>query len=80
MLAISTSSGHHEPRYHAPLQDRFLRLEQVKQMVGLGKTMIYRLVNEGTFPRPCKPGGSATRWSETEVLDWMSGCSAARAQ
>lgn len=32
--------------------------------------MIYRWVGEGTFPRPCKPGGGASRWSEREVRAW----------
>jgi prophage regulatory protein len=50
--------------------DRLIRLEEVKDIVGLGKTMIYRLERDGRFPRRCKPGGHATRWSEAEVVAW----------
>jgi len=58
--------------------DRLLKLDQVKDIVGLAKTMIYRLVGEGTFPAPCKPGGHASRWSEREVYQWVADCGAER--
>jgi prophage regulatory protein len=51
--------------------DRFLRLQQVIERVGLGKTMIYRKVRDGTFPQPFKPGGVSTRWSEREIAEWQ---------
>lgn len=50
--------------------DRLLRLSQVIDIVGIGKTMIYRLVRENKFPQPFKPGGYASRWSEAEVQAW----------
>jgi prophage regulatory protein len=51
--------------------DRFLKLAEVIERVGLGKTMVYRLVRENRFPQPFKPGGAGTRWSEREVVAWM---------
>jgi prophage regulatory protein len=53
-------------------QDRLLKLPQVMEIVGLGKTMIYRMIRAGEFPQPFKPGGYASRWSEAEVLAWRS--------
>lgn len=50
--------------------DRLLKLSQVSEIAGIGKTMIYRLVRRGDFPQPFKPGGYATRWSEAEVTAW----------
>ena len=50
--------------------DRLLKLAQVSEIAGIGKTMIYRLVRSGDFPQPFKPGGYASRWSEAEVLAW----------
>lgn len=50
--------------------DRLLKLAEVKELTGLGKTMIYRLVRDGSFPQPYKPGGYASRWSESEVCAW----------
>ncbi len=55
----------------APSADRFLRLEQVKQIVGLGRTMIYGLIKQGSFPAPIKLGINASRWSEQAVLLWL---------
>ena len=52
-------------------RDRLLRLAQVKELTGLGKSMIYRMVAEGRFPKQFKPGGSASRWSEAEVQAWL---------
>lgn len=50
--------------------DRLLKLREVIDIAGIGKTMIYRLVRKGEFPQPFKPGGYASRWSEAEVLTW----------
>lgn len=54
--------------------DRLLRLADVKYAVGLGKTRIYEMIKLGTFPPPCKPGGSASRWSENEIHSWVAEC------
>ena len=62
----------------AGIRDRLLRLDQVKEIVGLGKTLIYRLIGSGDFPVPYKPGGSATRWSENEIHDWLADCASRR--
>ena len=51
--------------------DRLIPLREVRRLVGLGKTMIYRKIREGTFPRPYKISPFASRWSETEVSDWI---------
>jgi len=60
------------------LADRLLRLSQVLEIAGLSKAMVYRLVREGKFPKPCKPGGTATRWVESEVRAWRERVEAAR--
>ncbi len=54
------------------LPDRLLRLEEVKAIVGLSKTMIYRKMRAGKFPQACKPGGCSTRRSEREIHDWVA--------
>lgn len=58
--------------------DRLLPLKEVMAIAGLGRTMIYRKMREGTFPQACKPGGSATRWIEREVREWLEAVKAAR--
>ncbi|WP_084250404.1 helix-turn-helix transcriptional regulator [Sphingomonas mali] len=37
-----------------PSSDRFIKLDEVKRRVGLGKSMNYRLISEGKFPAPYK--------------------------
>ncbi len=58
------------------VRDRLIRLSQVMDIVGLGKTSIYELIKTGAFPAPCKPGGSASRWSENAALAWIHECKA----
>jgi len=51
--------------------DRFLKLDEVKRRVGLGKSMIYRLIQEGKFPAPYKLSPLASRWSDREIIAWI---------
>uniref|UniRef100_UPI0035CA119A helix-turn-helix transcriptional regulator n=1 Tax=uncultured Sphingomonas sp. TaxID=158754 RepID=UPI0035CA119A len=60
------------------LDDRLLPIAVVMEIAGIGKTMIYRKMREGTFPKCCKPGGASTRWSEREVRTWRDQVMAAR--
>ena len=51
---------------------RILRFKQVAALVGLGKSSIYRKVQDGTFPKPIKLGSArASGWISTEVYDWI---------
>ncbi|NVD43474.1 AlpA family phage regulatory protein [Altererythrobacter sp. HHU K3-1] len=50
--------------------DRLLRLPQVIEIVGISRSMVYRLMRRGDFPQAYKPGGYASRWSEAEVMAW----------
>ena len=51
---------------------RILRFKQVAALVGLGKSSIYRKVQEGTFPKPIKLGSArASGWISSEVYDWI---------
>jgi len=51
--------------------DRLIRLDEVKCRVGLGKTMIYRLIQQQRFPAPYKISKFASRWSEREIVAWI---------
>jgi prophage regulatory protein len=61
-----------------PAADRLIKLDQVMSIVGLGKTLIYRLVGDGAFPKPLKLGSNASRWSEGEIFSWIANQIAAR--
>lgn len=58
-----------EPLALAP--ERLIKLSEVAKRIGLGKTMIYKMVKDGSFPKPYKLNGAATRWSEQEVAAWI---------
>lgn len=51
--------------------ERFVKLDEVKRRVGLGKSMIYRLIQEGKFPAPYKLSRFASRWSNQEIVAWI---------
>jgi prophage regulatory protein len=52
--------------------ERFLKLDEVKRRVGLGKSMIYQLIQQGKFPAPYKVSPFASRWSDQEVVAWIN--------
>ena len=52
--------------------ERALRLRQVSQFTGLGRSMIYQMQAEGRFPQRIKLGERAVGWLESEVRDWLA--------
>ena len=52
-------------------QPRFLRLPEVLEMTGMGKTFIYDRMKEGTFPKQIQLGSRSVVWNEQEVIQWM---------
>ena len=49
---------------------KFLRLPEVIEETGKGKSSIYKDIAEGTFPAPIKIGPRASGWIDSEVEDW----------
>jgi prophage regulatory protein len=54
------------------IPNRFLRLRQVKDLLGLSKSAIYARIGQGTFPKPVSLGGRSVAWIESEVAAWMN--------
>ena len=52
--------------------ERALRLRQVCQLTGLGRSMIYQMQAEGRFPQRVKLSERAVGWLESEVRDWLA--------
>lgn len=50
---------------------RIVRLPAVTAMTGLSKTVIYRRMRAGTFPRAVDLGGRAVGWRLGDVEDWL---------
>ncbi|CAH7481889.1 AlpA family transcriptional regulator [Vibrio genomosp. F6] len=50
---------------------RFLRLKEVIALTGLGRSSIYKFMEENTFPKTVSLGGRAVAWVESEIEEWM---------
>lgn len=57
--------------------ESLLRLSEVKTIVALGSSTIYRHIAAGTFPRPVSLGPATVRWKSSEIQAWIGGLSAA---
>ena len=56
-----------------------LRIKEVCRVTGLGRTKVYGLLADNTFPKPLYPAPRAPRWRSDEIADWIERLSAARA-
>ena len=57
---------------------KIIRLRQVMEMTGLGRSTVYKYVSENWFPKPVPLGGRSVGWLESEVFEWMLSRVAAR--
>lgn len=48
-----------------------LRWPKVKQLVGLSRPTVWRLENEGNFPKRRKLGTNSVGWMESEIHQWL---------
>ncbi|CRM62859.1 putative transcriptional regulator [Pseudomonas sp. 37 R 15] len=50
---------------------RIIRLKDVIDFTGLGRSTVYKYISEGTFPKPVSLGDRCVGWVEGEVHDWI---------
>ena len=50
---------------------RLLRPREVERITGLSRSSVYRLMQDGEFPRPVRVGHAVVRWSESDIATWM---------
>lgn len=50
---------------------RIIRLKEVIDCTGLGRSTIYKYISEGAFPKPVSLGDRCVAWVESEVHDWI---------
>jgi prophage regulatory protein len=55
-----------------PTTDRYIRFPELRTLVALSRTTIWRLVRCGTFPPPRRIGPGAVGWLLSEVAGWMA--------
>ena len=53
------------------MQDRLLRRREVEKITGMSRSSIYRLMQEGEFPRPVRIGPAAVRWKSSDITTWI---------
>ena len=51
---------------------RFIRLPQVKEITCLSKSSIYRLIEDGDFPKQIALGARSVVWVRSQVEDWCN--------
>ena len=51
---------------------RLIRIKEVLQLIGLSKTTLYKMIQEGKFPQSVAIYGSAVGWKQDEVADWIN--------
>jgi len=50
---------------------RIMRLKEVMDTTGLGRSYIYKLIADGVFPKTVPLGARATGWVSDEVESWI---------
>ena len=54
------------------LQNKLLRLPEVKATTGLSKSSIYARISDGTFPKQIPLGPRLVVWVESDIQNWIS--------
>jgi prophage regulatory protein len=53
-------------------QTVILRLPELRKRIGLGRSSIYALVKQGSFPRPVRLSQRAVGWVAAEIEAWLA--------
>lgn len=48
-----------------------LRMPEVKRLTGLGRSSIYRMMDDGIFPRSVSLGSRAVGWMVGDIRAWL---------
>lgn len=54
------------------MTNRILRIHDVSQRTGRGRSTIYEDMAAGTFPLPIKLSQRSVGWIESEIEDWIA--------
>jgi prophage regulatory protein len=50
---------------------RLIRLKEVMNITGLGRSSIYKFMTEGNFPQSIALGERAVAWESSEIEEWV---------
>ncbi len=51
---------------------QFIRLPQFKEITSLSRSSIYRLMEEGDFPKQVVLGARSVVWVKSQIEDWCA--------
>lgn len=68
-ILLGEQESNSDPAPFVP--SRLIRLPDVIARVGIKRSMIYRLMGEGRFPRSRALGPKCAVWVESEIEDWI---------
>jgi prophage regulatory protein len=50
---------------------RLIKLKEVMHLTALGRSSIYKMMEEETFPKSINLGIRSVAWVENEVVEWI---------
>ena len=53
------------------LMNELITLKEIRQMLGIGRTAGYALINKPDFPAPISVSSKTLRWVASEVMNWL---------
>ena len=51
--------------------ERLITSRQITEETGISRATIYRLLQNGAFPKPIRIGPRATRWLASDIKAWL---------
>ncbi len=54
-----------------PENNKLIRLPQVRELTGLGRSTLYARIKSGGFPAPVNIGVRAVAWRADAVIAWI---------
>ena len=52
-------------------QLKLMKIKEVMDCTGLGRSTLYNYISEGLFPKPVSLGARSVAWVESEVEEWI---------
>lgn len=52
-------------------RSKLIKLKDVMASTGLGRSTIYKYIEDGKFPKSVSLGCRAVAWVESEIQDWI---------
>ena len=53
-------------------EERFVRLTELKTIIGLSRSTIYALIAKGKFPKPIHLTARTSTWRLSTIIEWAS--------